>query len=528
MSLRARILLLLAIVAAAVLAMAAMVYLTIRGTDFYRQRVALAHQQLAAMVELAKTANQFSAEITEVLLLGEQQWPDFVVARGEVEAAFGALEAATRAEVGFLQGWQPEVAERETDEFVQIAELRRIYGEIDRSVEHLVLLQDSGRRADALIVYRDAIERRLDAEFEQLLAAAVADEHQEVDEAQAAAARLADRLSLALVLTAVMSLTVSIGAVYLLNRSLSGSVRRLMQGAAAISEGDLDHRIAIAGNDELAVLSRRFNEMAARIEDQQRRLVLVQRQLECQVQERTGELRSANERLRHLDQSRVQFLADISHELRTPLTILRGEAEVSLRGAGKSEAEYREALQQIVAQAAQMSALVDDLMFLARSEAGTIRFETRPVVLQDVLSAAMAAGQALTGRNGVRLEGDWAAAPIRVQADPERLRQALVILVDNAIKYSDNADTVRVEARNVAGMAEVSVIDHGPGIPGRDLPYVFERFYRGEGGSGGERGGSGLGLSIARWIVEKHGGAISVISEPDRRTEFRLRLPLDA
>jgi len=199
-----------------------------------------------------------------------------------------------------------------------------------------------------------------------------------------------------------------------------------------------------------------------------------------------------------------------------------------LRGAARSEAEYREALEQIVAQAAQMSALVDDLLFLARSEAGTIRFETRPVVLQDVLSAAMTAGQALTAHNGIRLERDWAAAPIRVQADPERLRQALVILVDNAIKYSDNAGTVRVEARNAAGMAEVSVIDHGPGIPGKDLPYVFERFYRGEGRSGGERGGSGLGLSIAKWIVERHGGAISVVSEPDRRTEFRLRLPLDA
>ena len=298
-----------------------------------------------------------------------------------------------------------------------------------------------------------------------------------------------------------------------------------MQGAAAIGEGHLAHRIAVAGNDELAVLSRRFNEMATQIEDQRQRLVLVQRDLESQVQGRTGELQSANERLRHLDQSRVQFLADISHELRTPLTILRGEAEVSLRGAARSEAEYREALEQIVAQAARMSALVDDLLFLARSEAGTIRFETRPVVLQEVLADAMAAGQALTGSNRIALEKDWGEAPIRVQADPERLRQALVILVDNAIKYSDNADTVRVQARDDAGMAVVSVIDHGPGIPGKDLPYVFERFYRGEGGRGGERGGSGLGLSIAKWIVDMHGGRIA-LSSSGRETRVTIDLPL--
>lgn len=527
MSLRARILLLLAIVAAAVFAMTGMVYLTLHGTDFYRQRVALAHLQLAAMVGLANSASQYSEQLTEVLLLGEEEWPDFVEARSQVETSFAALERATRTELAFLEERRKAEADVESEEFQQITILRQIYAEIDRAVEQLVLLQDSGRRADALIVYRDRIGRRLDADFEHLLALAVEGEHAEVAAAQAAAEALARRLTIALVLTALASLVVSVGAVYLLNRSLSGSVGRLMQGAAAIGRGDLSHRITAAGNDELAVLSRRFNEMASQIEDQQRRLMLVQRDLETQVLGRTEELQSANARLRHLDQSRVQFLADISHELRTPLTILRGEAEVSLRGSSHSEAEYRDALSQIVQQAAQMSGLVDDLLFLARSESDTIRLEIRPMVLQDALVEAMAAGQALTASNRITLERSWPEAPIRILGDPQRLRQALVILVDNAIKYSDNADTVRVAARNAGGFAEVSVIDHGPGIPDDDLPYVFERFYRGGGARGGDRDGSGLGLSIARWIVEKHGGAISVSSEPDRRTEFRVRLPLE-
>ena len=524
MSLRTRLLLLLGIVTAAVFVMAGMVYLTLRGTDFYRQRVELAHGQLAAMVELAKSANHYSEQITQVLLLGEEEWPDFVTARSEVEAGFAELERATRAEVAFLEGRQHAEVARETEEFEQIATLRRLYSEIDRSVEQLVLLQDSGRRADALVIFRDNIEGRLDAEFERLLAAGVAGERLEVAEAQGAAADLARRLTVALVLTAVASLAVSVLAALLLSRALSGSIGRLMEGAAAIGHGNLGHRIPVTGSDELAVLSGRFNEMADQIADQQRRLMLVQRDLESQVRTRTQELEQANARLQHLDQSRVRFLADISHELRTPLTIVRGEAEVMLRGAGRGEDEYRDTLQRIVLEAAQMSRLVDDLLFLARSQSDTIGLETRPVILQDVLAEALAAGDALTGPNRIRLERHWPDVPIRLDADPQRLKQAVVILVDNAIKYSDNADTVRIAAEEADRYAEISVTDHGSGIRAEDLPFVFERFYRG--GAGDGLGGSGLGLPIARWIAEKHGGTISVTSEPHRRTEFRIRLPL--
>jgi signal transduction histidine kinase len=278
--------------------------------------------------------------------------------------------------------------------------------------------------------------------------------------------------------------------------------------------------------DELAVLSRRFNEMAAQIEDQQHRLMLAKSELESQVQERTAELQQANVRLQHLDRSRLQFLADISHELRTPLTIVRGEAEVSLRGAARPADEYRDMLERIVQEVTQISQLVDDLLFLARSEADTIRFDVRPVVLQEVLAEAVAAGEGLMRPGGTRLDRDWPEEPIRIEADPQRLKQAVVILVDNALKYTQNADAVRVTAGRNGGFAEVAVIDRGPGIAGEDLPYVFERFYRG-GARNGDLGGSGLGLPIAKWIAEKLGGAISVTSEPYERTEFRIRLPLE-
>ncbi len=526
MSLRARILSLLVVVATAVVALAVMVHLTIRGTDFYRERVGFAHQQLTAITELAKAASRYSEQLAEVLLLGDQQMPAFIEAKDDIEATFGNLRRVTAAELEFLE--RAGETGDEAEELAEVDRLRTLYDRIDASVNPVFLYNANGRRAEALAMFRAEIKARLETDLQRQLATAVAGERAEVADAEARAAALSRRLTIALIATAILGLIISIGAALLLNRSLSGSIRRLTEGAAAIGQGTLGHRIDVSGKDELADLSRRFNKMADQIEDQQVRLVQARDELESQVQARTAELQRANDRLQHLDRSRVQFLADISHELRTPLTILRGEAEVSLRGSSRPAAEYRDTLDRIVEQAGQMSRLVEDLLFLARSEADTVRFETRPVKLQDVLADAMSAGEALTKPGGIRLERAWPEEPIIIDADPQRLKQAVVILVDNAIKYSEQDEAVRVAAVCNGSFAEVSVVDCGPGSPAEELPFVFERFYRGGTVRGADSGGSGLGLPIARWIAEKHGGGITVTSEPHRQTEFRIRLPLGA
>lgn len=462
MSLRTRILSLLAVIAIAVMAMAVMVHLTIRGTDFYRERVGFAHQQLTAITGLAKAASRYSEQIAEVLLLGDQQMPAFIAARDEVESAFANLRRVTGAELAFLEG--SAEAGDEAQELAQVDRLRAIYDSINDPVDRVFLYNGSGRRAEALAIFRADIKSRLEAELQQQLAEAVAGERTEVAAAEARAAALSQRLTIALIVTAILGLIISIGAALMLSRSLSGPIRRLTEGAAAIGRGALGHRIVVSGEDELAALSRRFNKMADQIEDQQRRLMQARDDLESQVQARTAELQQANDQLQHLDRSRVQFLADISHELRTPLTIIRGEAEVSLRGSARPAAEYRDTLDRIVEQVAQMSRLVEDLLFLARSEADTVRFETRPVKLQDVLADAVTGGEALTKPGGIRLERAWPEEPIMIDADPQRLKQAVVILVDNAIKYSAQDDAVRVVAKRNGTYAEVSVVDRGPGI----------------------------------------------------------------
>jgi signal transduction histidine kinase len=222
---------------------------------------------------------------------------------------------------------------------------------------------------------------------------------------------------------------------------------------------------------------------------------------------------------------RVEFLADISHELRTPLAGLRGEAEVTLRYGAKSEEVCRETLERIIAYASDMGRLVDDLLFLARSEADTVRFDFRRTTLQEIVMETVREGEVLGRAKEITLETSIVSTPITVDVDGQRLRQAIMILLDNAIKYSPPKQCVTVTVSAAGGYGEVIVRDEGMGIPAEDLPHVFDRFYRGRKSRVSHEGGSGLGLAISKWLVEKQGGELKIESQEGEFTEVRLRVP---
>ncbi|ESZ19428.1 histidine kinase [Mesorhizobium sp. L48C026A00] len=314
-------------------------------------------------------------------------------------------------------------------------------------------------------------------------------------------------------------------AAFLLARSLMRPISLLTEGTEAISRGDLDHRIAFDGRDELGALARRFNEMATHQQDQRDRLLNAKAELEQQVATRTAELAAANQRLTELDRLRVQFLADISHELRTPLTALRGEAEIPLRHGSKPEAVYRDALERIVTQSLEMGRLVDDLVFLSRSETDTIRFEPRRTDLVTIVADAVHEGEILGRAKGISIKAAYSTRPVWITADAQRLKQALVIILDNAIKYSPRDRSVNLSMTAMDGHAEIAIRDKGLGIPAEEIPKVFERFYRGRSPRASRQLGSGLGLAIAKWLIEKHRGEIALTSEVGSFTEVVVRLP---
>jgi signal transduction histidine kinase len=215
-----------------------------------------------------------------------------------------------------------------------------------------------------------------------------------------------------------------------------------------------------------------------------------------------------------------EFAADASHELRTPLTVIRSSVEHLARHRDETVGSVGSALEDIDDEVRHMTSIVEDLLLLARSDSGAVALEHVPVDLGDVAAdGASAMGKPATDR-GVRVEVD--PQPAVVAGDPARLRQLVMILVDNAIRHSPIDGRVGVAVRAVGSGASLVVEDDGPGIRPEDLPHVFERFYRAPGAPGG---GTGLGLAIAAWIVDRHGGRIEVANRAEGGARFVVDLP---
>jgi signal transduction histidine kinase len=215
-----------------------------------------------------------------------------------------------------------------------------------------------------------------------------------------------------------------------------------------------------------------------------------------------------------------EFAADASHELRTPLTVIRSSVDYLLRHRSERVAEVGTTLEDIDDEVTHMTSIVEDLLLLARSDSGAVVLERVPLDLGDVAAdGASALSKPATDR-GVHVEVD--PQPAVIAGDPARLRQLVMILVDNAIRHSPADGRVGVRVRADGGGAALVVEDEGPGIRPEDLPHVFERFYRAAGAPGG---GTGLGLAIASWIVNRHGGRIEVANRTEGGARFVVHLP---
>jgi signal transduction histidine kinase len=236
----------------------------------------------------------------------------------------------------------------------------------------------------------------------------------------------------------------------------------------------------------------------------------------AQEQEATRQLAAAL-------QTQSDFIADASHELRTPLTLIRGNAEIEL--AAETDSESRQALGEILAESTRMSRLVEDLLFLARSDAGVPPIDPEYVPVRWLLSHLSGPVEAMARHRDIcttiELAGDG-----HVEVDAGRIEQAVLILVDNASKFSPAGECVEIRSRTDSGFLEIVVSDAGPGIPAGDLPLIFERFYQVGTRRTRKEGGSGLGLPIAKSIVDAHDGTIRMESGSGRGTTVTIQLPL--
>ena len=233
-----------------------------------------------------------------------------------------------------------------------------------------------------------------------------------------------------------------------------------------------------------------------------------------------------NEMLMRLDASAkrlTQFTADASHELRTPLAVIRTTAELTLR-QDRPQAQYVEALRKIAQDSQQMTQMLESLMELARTDDNGIPLSFAPLDLSALVVEVSEEVKPLTSDNNVAFTCKTSAEDLSVVGDRGLLRRLLLLLLDNAIKFTPAPGRIEVQADRVANEALVEVRDTGIGIDDRDLPHIFDRFYQADGSRSG--GGAGLGLSMAQWIVQNHDGRIEVNSTLGRGSLFRVFLPL--
>jgi heavy metal sensor kinase len=282
-----------------------------------------------------------------------------------------------------------------------------------------------------------------------------------------------------------------IGGYLLATRSLA-PLNWMAEQAREITGSNLNRRLEIGdAAEELAVLAASFNELLARLDQS--------------------------------FESMRRFVADASHELRTPIAVIRGEADVALshdRGA----AEYRESLAIVLDESRRLSRLVDDLLNLARADAGRVQLEVQEFYFNELLAECCRSIQTLASASGIALECR-SAGDVQFRGDEGLLRRLVINLLDNAIRYTPPGGKVSAALEADPACVRIRISDTGIGIPPEAAPHVFERFYRADKARSRQDGGFGLGLSIVKWIAEAHHGAVELTPNSGPGTTFTVTLP---
>jgi signal transduction histidine kinase len=291
----------------------------------------------------------------------------------------------------------------------------------------------------------------------------------------------------------------------LLFSGLISSMRRpleeLVDAAGQLAAGDRSARVEVGGLAETATLGAAFNEMAEELEQEE-------------------------SRREQLDRLKDEFVLTASHELRSPLTSVQGFAELLMLERDSLTPRQAETVEVILDNCRHLVRLLNDLLDLARSDAGRLSIQPRPTEVAPLVEDVVRTMRAQTETGGQALSETVDTGLPLINVEPDRVRQILVNLLTNAHEYSPDGASIGVSARAVGAEVEISVSDNGPGIPEEQLGRIFERFTRGDAGLTQRVGGTGLGLAISKSLAEAHGGSIVAESAVGQGSTFRLRLPV--
>jgi heavy metal sensor kinase len=430
----------------------------------------------------------------------------FFEVRGSIHSAVdeGLRDRAADIRELLERQWPPEQVKRELaagssvrgeDDILEIAETRGEWAYDSVSALHYGLhLGRSGKPGEKFefsTVYSKRMPLRIlngqlrvaDKSYDVQIAAPMDDFYDAVN-----------RFRLVLLFSAPVLVLVASAGGYWLSRKAVAPVGDIARAAQSISEHELSKRLPILRTgDELQSLSETLNEMFGRLERAFKRV--------------------------------TQFTADASHELRTPIALMRTRTEVALRKQ-RSEADYRETIVRIHQELERTSALIENLMTLARADSGSEPLQVAPTNLNELLLEISETARLLAEGKSIQYDQRLPETPLNVRGNAPSLRRLFLILIDNAVKYTSREGCISVVLDTSDGAAVTEIRDTGVGISTTDLPHIFERFYRADESRSRESGGTGLGLSIAKWIAEAHQGKISVVSKVGEGSVFRVQIPL--
>ncbi|HXW01500.1 MAG TPA: ATP-binding protein [Anaerolineae bacterium] len=307
-----------------------------------------------------------------------------------------------------------------------------------------------------------------------------------------------DFLLLGLLLIFAAILSASFG--YLLAASMAQSLSLLQKGAQRIARGDFSARVHLTEVDELSDVAEAFNRMG-------------------------DELQKSFARQKELEQARRDLIAAVSHDLRTPLTSIRAMIEALADGVVTEPATVQRYYGTIRSQTENLSGLINDLFELSQLETGQIQLAIEAVNLNDLLSDVVESMQAQAGAKGISLKAIFSEDLPLIQGELNKIQRVIYNLVQNAIRHTPTSGSISLATQVVPEGVQVEVADTGEGIAPEDLPHIFDQFFRGEKSRSRETGGAGLGLAIAKRIVEAHHGQIWVESQVGAGTRFRFILP---
>ena len=303
--------------------------------------------------------------------------------------------------------------------------------------------------------------------------------------------RFLSHVNTSLIIAGVVGAAVAILLGLFLTRQFTKPIRALKKGAARIAKGDLAYRVDVKSRDEFGELANSFNSMAASLDGS--------------------------------EQSRRRLFADIAHELRTPLSVIGGTVDAMLDGVYEPNADN---LNSIKEETEVLITLVGELRDLTLAESGHLKLEFEPTNLAELVRRRVSQADVIARGKNVTLRMDIAEGLPEIEADGRRIEQVVANLLDNALNHTPSGGIVMVAVSRDKDGVLVSVSDTGEGVPAEDLSHIFERFYRVDGARSRKTGGAGLGLAIAKQMVELHGGRIWVESEVGKGSKFSFTLPV--